>query len=66
MTQELLLLLVSLYGHYTGQPVLAGTPSYEPQDFAAAKFYWLQLAHLGYGEHIRVPLDGVTCTVTVP
>jgi len=28
-----------LYGHYTGQPALAGTSSYEVEDFVGAKFY---------------------------
>jgi len=27
------------YGHYAGQPALAGMPSYELMDFIAAKFY---------------------------
>ena len=27
------------YGHYTGQPALADTFSYELEDFAGAKFY---------------------------
>jgi len=27
------------YGHYTGQPALASTPSYELDDFVGAKFY---------------------------
>jgi len=27
------------YGHYTGQPALAGTSSEELEDFAGAKFY---------------------------
>jgi len=27
----------SLYGHYTGQPALAGTSSYELKDFAGEK-----------------------------
>jgi len=29
------------YGHYTGQPVLASTPSSQLEDFVAAKFYCL-------------------------
>jgi len=27
------------YGHYTCQPVLAGTSSYELEDFVGVKFY---------------------------
>jgi len=27
------------YGHHTGQPALAGTSSYEVDDFVGAKFY---------------------------
>jgi len=29
------------YGHYTGQPALAGTSSYELEDFVGANFYCL-------------------------
>ena len=29
------------YGHYTGQPALAGTPSQELENFVGAKFYCL-------------------------
>jgi len=29
------------YSHYTGQPALAGTSSYELEDFVDAKFYCL-------------------------
>jgi len=29
------------YGHYTGQPALAGTSSKELEDFVVAKFYCL-------------------------
>jgi len=35
----LLLLLLPFYGQYTGQPVLAGSPSYELEDFLGAKVY---------------------------
>jgi len=31
----------SSYSHYTGQPALAGTSSYELEDFVDAKFYCL-------------------------
>jgi len=31
--------LPPLYGHYTGQPALAGTRSKELEDYVAAKFY---------------------------
>jgi len=33
------LVLILSYGHYTGQPTLTGTPSYEPKDLGGAKFY---------------------------
>ena len=29
------------YGHYTGQQVLVGTPSWEPEHFVGAKYYYL-------------------------
>jgi len=29
----------TFYGHYTGQPALAGTASKQPEDFVGAKFY---------------------------
>ena len=29
------------YGHYAGQPVLAGTPSHKLEDFVGTKFYCL-------------------------
>jgi len=29
----------AFYGHYTGQPTLAGTSSYKLEDFVGAKFY---------------------------
>jgi len=32
-------LLLLFYGHYTGQPALAGTLSYELEDFVRAQFY---------------------------
>jgi len=40
----LLLLLLFLwplpfYGHYTGQPALASTPSYEPEDFVVEQSF---------------------------
>ena len=38
-TLILLPLLLLFYGHYTGQPVLPGTPGYEKEDFVGAKFY---------------------------
>jgi len=31
--------LLPFYCHYTGQPVLAGTPSSELDDFVGAEFY---------------------------
>ena len=33
--------LLPFYGSYTGQPVLAGTPSSEPEDFVGAIFNFL-------------------------
>jgi len=38
-TLILLPLLLLFYGHYTGQPVLPGTPGYEKEDVVGAKFY---------------------------
>jgi len=35
----LLLLLLRFYGHYTGQPALAGIPCKELEDFVGAKSY---------------------------
>ena len=41
------------YGHYTGQPALAGTSSYELEDFVGANFYYLHSLADG-NQHIQI------------
>jgi len=52
------------YGHYTGQPVLAGTSCYELEDFVGAKFSCLHaLADSNQSIRIREKMLEFSSTV---
>ena len=60
---------LQFYSHYAGQPVLAGTSSYELENFVGAKFY---CPHGDGNQHIRIRekntavfLCSVICTVSI-
>jgi len=58
------------YGHYTGQPALASTSSYELEDFVGAKFYCLHALADG-NQHIHSIMvsiynGGMFCILLLP